>query len=258
VSSYILLDPDDPPSYRVARAAGRSPFVLTCDHAGRVLPRRLGDLGLSERELETHIAWDLGVAGLGEKLAQALDAFLVLATYSRLVIDVNRPLAAPDSIVTRSERSEVSGNVGIDSEQARARAEAIFWPYHRRIESELERRALRGEPSVLVTLHSFTPVFMDVPRAVQLGVLYGRDDRLGRALLGLLRSENELCIGDNEPYAVSDEGDYTLLAHGERRGIPHVELEIRQDLIANEADQHAMATRLARVLQKAASTLFPS
>ncbi len=257
MSSSALLGPDDPPCYRVAHV-GRSPFVLTCDHAGRALPRSLGNLGLTPGALETHVAWDLGIAALGEQLAQSLDAFLILQSYSRLVIDANRPLDAPDSIVTRSERTEIPGNVGLSREQADARAEAVFWPYHQRIAAELERRQRAGEPSILVTLHSFTPVFLDVPRAVRIGVLYGRDQRLGHALLAQLRAADEPGIGDNEPYAVSDGGDYTLLVHGEQRGIPHVELELRQDLIASEADQRAMAPRLARFLRAAASALFPA
>jgi predicted N-formylglutamate amidohydrolase len=258
VSSNALLGPEDPPSYRVARASGRSPFVLTCDHAGRSLPKKLGDLGLTERELASHIAWDIGVAGLGEKLAEALDAFLILQTYSRLVIDVNRPLTARDSIVTRSERSVVPGNVGLTPVEAEQRAQAVFWPYQRRIKAELEQRLRVGQASVLVTLHSFTPVFMDQPRAVHIGVLYGRDPRLGHALLALLRAEGDLCIGDNEPYAVSDDGDYTLLVHGEGRGIPHVELEIRQDLIADGAGQRSLADRLAPLLSRVTSALFPT
>jgi predicted N-formylglutamate amidohydrolase len=258
VSSNALLGPEDPPSYRIARAGGLSAFVLTCDHAGRRLPQKLKNLGLTESELESHIAWDIGVAGLAEKLAYALDAFLILQTYSRLVIDVNRPLNAPDSIVTRSERSVVPGNVGLAPGEAELRAQAIFWPYQQRIEAELEQRLLRGQPSVLVTLHSFTPVFMDQARSVQIGVLYGRDQRVGRAQLARLRALGDLCIGDNEPYAVSDDGDYTLLVHGERRGIPHVELEIRQDLIADDAGQQNIAERLAPLLSQVASELFPT
>lgn len=251
-----LLGPEDPPSYSVQRAGGRSPFVLTCDHAGNALPRSLGDLGLSERELESHIAWDLGIASLGRKLAQRLDAFLIMQTYSRLVIDVNRPLDSPESIVTRSERSVVPGNRNLSSDQAQARANAIFWPYHQRLQRELDRRRSAGQPSVLVTLHSFTPLFMDVPRPMHAGVLYGRDQRLGRALLAHLRKDESLIIGDNEPYAVSDEGDYTLLVHGEQRGLLHVELEIRQDLLEDEAEQHTWTARLASALTQTTSALF--
>jgi predicted N-formylglutamate amidohydrolase len=251
-----LLGPEDPPSYRVQRAGGRSPFVLTCDHAGNTLPRCLGNLGLSESELASHIAWDLGIAGLGKKLAQRLDAFLITQTYSRLVIDVNRPIESPESIVTRSERSFVPGNRGLSSDQARARATAIFWPYHQRLARELDRRRELGQPSILVTLHSFTPVFMDVPRTLDAGVLYGRDTRLGHSLLARLRAEPDLSVGDNEPYAVSDDTDYTLLVHGEQRGIPHVELEIRQDLLEDEAAQHSWAARLAGVLKDASTGLF--
>jgi predicted N-formylglutamate amidohydrolase len=251
-----LLGPQDPPSYSVQRAGGRSPFVFTCDHAGNLLPRCLGNLGLSESELSSHIAWDLGIAGLGKKLAQRLDAFLITQNYSRLVIDVNRPLDSPESIVTRSERSFVPGNRALSSEQARARASAIFWPYHQRLSRELDRRLAAGQPSVLVTLHSFTPLFMDVPRPMHAGVLYGRDARLGKAMLAHLRNDASLVIGDNEPYAVSDEGDYTLLVHGEQRNLLHVELEIRQDLIEDEAQQHTWAARLASALTQTTSALF--
>jgi predicted N-formylglutamate amidohydrolase len=268
--SFHALGPEDPPCYRVMQAGRRSPFVLTCDHAGRRLPASLGDLGLSERELASHIAWDLGIAGLGEKLAAALEAFVIFQTYSRLVIDVNRPLSSPESIVTRSERSDVPGNMRLSRTEAEARAQAIFWPYHRRIARELDRRLAAQQPSVLVTLHSFTPVFMDVPRAVQIGVLYGRDARLARALLAQLREQNEargsareqksdeLCIADNEPYAVSDDGDYTLLVHGEQRGLLHVELEVRQDLLSEERDQLAISARLAEALNGATEALFPA
>jgi predicted N-formylglutamate amidohydrolase len=268
--SFPALGPEDPPCYRIMQAGGRSPFVLTCDHAGRRLPASLGDLGLSEQELASHIAWDLGIAGLGEKLAAALDAFVIFQTYSRLVIDVNRPLNSPESIVTRSERSDVPGNMRLSRTEAEARAQAIFWPYHRRIARELDRRLAAQQPSVLVTLHSFTPVFMDVPRAIQIGVLYGRDTRLGRALLAQLREQNEargsareqnsdeLCIADNEPYAVSDDGDYTLLVHGEQRGLLHVELEVRQDLLSEERDQLAISARLAEALNGATEALFPA
>jgi predicted N-formylglutamate amidohydrolase len=257
VSTSALLGPADPPSFRVARAAGASPFVLSCDHAGRLLPEKLKNLGLPERELATHIAWDLGIAGLGEQLARELDAFLILQTYSRLVIDVNRPLSAPDSIVTRSERTDIPGNIGLSAEEAEARAQAVFWPYHQRIARELDRRRELALPTILVTLHSFTPVYMDQARAVEVGVLYGRDARLGHALLKLLHAAGEHHVGDNEPYAVSDDGDYTLLVHGEARGLLNVELEVRQDLLATEAEQHALAVKLAALLRQATSALFP-
>ena len=246
-----MLKPDEPAPFEVVGEHARSPFFLTCDHAGRRIPRALGSLGLSPAELATHVAWDIGAAGLARKLAAELDAFLILQTYSRLVIDCNRPLVAPSSIVALSERTAVPGNRSLSREDAELRARSIFQPYHARTALELERRALAGQPTVLVTVHSFTPVFMDAARSWHAGVLYQRDARLAHALLPLLRAEPGLRVGDNEPYAVSDETDYAIVEYGERRGLLHVELEVRQDLIADDAGQAQWAARFARLLPAA-------
>ena len=251
-----LLAIDEPPPFSVAHAEGTSPFFLTGDHAGRRLPRRLGDLGLPAAELQRHIAWDIGAEGLARALADRLDAFLILQTYSRLAIDCNRSVEAATSIVTVSEATAIPGNRGLSPAAAAARAREIFWPYHDRIVAELDRRQDAGQKTVLVAIHSFTPTFKGVARPWQVGVLYNRDARLARPLLDLLRREGDLTVGDNEPYAISDDSDYGIPVHGERRGLPHVELEIRQDLIADPAGQRAWADRLARLLP-AALALVP-
>ena len=243
-----LLGPSDPPPYTVEHGRGVSPFFFTCDHAGRSIPMALGDLGVPESERMRHIGWDIGIAELGRRLAHRLDAFLITQTFSRLVIDCNRHPGSPQSIVTVSERTAIPGNAGISAEQAEQRAREIFHPYHDRIAAELDARAAEGRETVLVTLHSFTPVFMDDRRAMHGGVLYNRDARLGRALLDQLRGERDLIIGDNEPYAATDATDYGLVVHGERRGLLHAEIEVRQDLIEQAPGQDAWAARLARVL----------
>ncbi len=249
-----LLQSGDPAPFEVVNERAGSRFVICCDHAGRVLPRQLGTLGVSPSELERHIACDLGVAELGRALAQRLDAFLILQTYSRLVIDVNRPPGTPDSIVTLSERTEIPGNVGLSAEQCLAREQAIFWPYHRRIEAELDRR---DASAVLIALHSFTPSYKDVARHWHGGILYGRDVRLAQPMLAYLRREDGLVIGDNEPYAVSEQTDYAAIVHGERRGLPYVEVEVRQDLIADAAGCAAWSERLARALEHSVSVVLP-
>ncbi len=255
VSVDGCLGPLDPPPFSVERATGVSPYLLTCDHAGRRLPLKLGNLGLSAAEQVSHIAWDIGAAGLAQRLAGALDAFLIQQTYSRLVIDCNRPLRSPGSIVSCSERTAVPGNRMVSEADADLRAREIFHPYHDRIGAELDARLGRKKPTLLVALHSFTPVFDGTARPWHIGVLYGRDSRLAHALLELLRAEDGLSIGDNQPYDVSDETDYAIPVHGERRGIPHVELEIRQDLIDDDAGQAAWAARLARLLMQAVPRL---
>jgi predicted N-formylglutamate amidohydrolase len=236
-------------------AAGRSPFLLTCDHYGRLIPRVLGDLGLPASEMERHIAWDVGIAGVAEPLAKALDAHLVAQRYSRLVIDCNRPPQAPSSIPLISEATTVPGNDGLTRESAEERRQMIFEPYHRRIAEVIDRRLGAGMPTVLVSLHSFTPVYAGIARPWHIGTLYQRDTRLPPLLLKLLRMEADLVVGDNEPYAVSDTTDYTIPVHGEARGLMNTGIEIRQDLIADGSGQTQWAERLARIFQEIETTL---
>ena len=243
-----MLEVDEPVPYEVVRSTGRSPFLLTCDHAGNRIPRALGTLGLSEHELGRHIAWDIGAAAVARMLAVELDAVLILQPYSRLVIDCNRPLDAPSSIVTLSERTVIPGNQELLPGEAEDRARSIFQPYHGRIVEELARRERVGQRTVLITVHRFTPVYMENARAWHAGVLYQRDARLARPLLAALRAEPGLAVGDNQPYAVSDQTDYAIVEYGERRGLLHVELEIRQDLISALPGQQEWAARLARLL----------
>ncbi|HEY8945256.1 MAG TPA: N-formylglutamate amidohydrolase, partial [Polyangiaceae bacterium] len=253
-----LLSPHEPPPFRVAEGEPTSPFLLTCDHAGRLLPSALGDLGLSAAELERHIAWDIGAGRVTEHLAHALDAFMILQTYSRLAIDCNRPLEAQSSITTFSESTAVPGNQNLSAVEKDRRVQAIFHPYHRRIEQELERRRRAGVRTIYVAVHSFTPRFLDVERPWHVGVLYGRDPRFARVVLELLRKEPELVVGDNEPYFVSDLTDYGIVQHAERRELLHVELEIRHDLIQEEAGQRHWSSLLARVLREALEQLQES
>lgn len=250
-----LLGAADPAVYRVCRPAGAAPYVFTADHGGRAIPRALDSLGMSAADLDRHIAWDIGIAGLAEQLAERLDAFAIAQTYSRLVIDCNRAPGTPQSIVAESERTPIPGNAGISAAEAQARADGIFHPYHNRIRAELDARAATGRRTLLVALHSFTPVFLGVSRPWHCGILYQRDARLGHLLLASARREGGLVVGDNEPYAVSDVTDYGIPVHGEQRGIAHVELEIRQDLIRDTTGQVAWAERIARWLAEALPVL---
>src|SRR3954453_10887711 len=166
----MLLSADDPPPVRVLRANGASDFFLTADHAGRAVPRALGDLGVSAAEMERHIAWDIGIAGVTERLSERLDATAVLQVYSRLVVDCNRDPSWPTAMPEISEHTPIPGNIGLTPEQKQARAAAIFTPYHARIEALLNARA--GRRSVLVAMHSFTPRFKGESRAMHVGVLF--------------------------------------------------------------------------------------
>ena len=252
----MLLGADDPPPFDLSGRDAPSPFVIICDHASRRLPRALDSLGLSSGALATHIAWDIGALGVARALASALDAFVAWQRYSRLVIDCNRPLSSADSIVQRSERTDIPGNANLTAADAAARAAEIFRPYHAEIRNHLDTRRAAHRPAILVSVHSFTPVFLDVARPWHCGVLFNRDARLAEPLLRLLRDEPGLVVGCNEPYAASDLTDFSLVHHGEARDIPCVEIEIRQDLIDDPAAQNAWAQRLARLLPAAAQPLL--
>ena len=216
-----LLGTDDPAPVRVLRPDGHSAFFLTADHA---------------------------IAGVTETLAQALDATAVLQAYSRLVIDCNRQPGWATSIPRISELTAIPGNEALPPAEREARRRAIFLPYHQRIAELLDRRVAAGHRTVLIAMHSFTPVFKGEIRNIDIGVLYNRDARFANLLLDLLRAEGDLAVGDNAPYAITGTSDYTVPVHGEERGLPHVEIEIRQDLIADAAGQAAWAARLARLL----------
>ena len=253
--TVTLLAPDEPAAVVEYRTEGASPFLLVCDHAGRRIPRKLQNLGLSEAELARHIAWDIGIAGVGRILADRLNAALVMQPYSRLVIDCNRPPGTPTSIAPLSEATRVPGNEKVSAEEAAARRREIFEPYPAAIEKHLKARAVAKRETILISLHSFTPVYKGVARVWHAGVLYNRYNTLAGSLLALLRASGESAFGDNEPYSVTDDTDYTIPVHGEKRELSHVAIEIRQDLIAGEAGQLEWAELLAVLLPKAAAAI---
>src|SRR6476660_5663632 len=245
--SSLLLGRGDVPPVLEDNAAGRSPFLLTCDHYGRAIPAILGDLGLPAAQLARHIASDPGIAGVADALSKELDAHLIAQRYSRLVIDCNRPPDALSSIPRISEATVIPGNEALARDAIQARRRTVFDHYHRRIAEVIDRRLREGIPTVLVSLHSFTSVYAGIARPWHIGTLYHRDTRLPPLVLKLLRSEPDLVVGDNEPYAVSDETDYTIPVHAEARGLMNTGIEIRQDLISDQAGEKAWAERLARI-----------
>jgi predicted N-formylglutamate amidohydrolase len=256
--SYRLLAPDEPGAVLEERRDARSEFVIIVDHAGARIPRRLGDLGLSGPELARHIAWDIGALEVARRVAAALDGTLVAQNYSRLVIDCNRDPACAASITTLSEHTQIPGNVGIGAQERAARRREIFDPYHEHIRALLDARERAGRATILVAQHSMTNLFKGVARPMHAAVLYNRDRRLAAHMLDSLRRESGLVIGDNEPYAVNDETDYSVRWHGEARALAHVELEIRQDLILDAAGQNEWGERIARALRCARQALRES
>lgn len=253
-----MLDDDEPAPFRILRPDGKSPFLLTADHAGNRIPRILGDLGLNEAEMRRHISWDIGIEGVTTRLSEFLDATAVIQHYSRLVIDCNRQPSVSTSMPEIAETTPVPGNRNLDDAARTARREAIFDPYHGAIAGEIERRRKQGRPTLYVAMHSFTPVFKGKQREMEVAVLFNRTPRLSKALADRLRKEGSLIVAENAPYMVSDETDYGVPVHAERGGLDYVEIEIRQDLIEDETTQAIWAMRLARLLPEAAAELEPA
>jgi predicted N-formylglutamate amidohydrolase len=229
-------------------------MLLLGDHAGRAIPSVLGNLGLPGADLERHVAWDIGVAGLGAALARRLDAVFIRQSYSRLVIDCNRDPRARDSVAPESDNTPVPGNQDLTEAARAVRVEAIFRPYHAAIAAELERRA--GRPTLLVSLHSFTPRMAGVSRPWRFGVLHRNDSPLSRAMLAQLRLRFGDDVGDNQPYAM-DGVDFTIPYHADPRGLDYLELEVRQDEIADLTRQEAVADLLAPFLRHVLKEILP-
>jgi len=246
-----ILAADEPPAFQEFQLEGRSDFIIVVDHAGARIPRRLTNLGLPDAELQRHIAWDIGALSVARRVAELIDAPLVAQNYSRLVIDCNRDPKVATSIPRISELCEIPGNIGLSAPQIAARRLEIFDPYHRRIRELLDERQATGRRAILVAQHTMTDVYKGERRQMHAAVLYNRDRRLAGAVLKMLQRERRLIIADNEPYFVSDETDYTIPHHAEARSLLHVELEIRQDLVNDEAGQTEWAGRIARALQDA-------
>jgi predicted N-formylglutamate amidohydrolase len=254
-----LLGADDPPAVEIVRSAARGSAVLVCDHASRRIPKRLGTLGLDAVQLADHIAWDPGAADVARRLSAHLDAPLVLSGYSRLVIDCNRPLRSRESIAEESAGVPVPGNRGLTPEEREIRTGALFRPYHDAIGRLLDGRTHR--PTLLLSIHSFTPLLDGRPRPWHIGVSYGRDRRLAALLRGTLSQDRALMVGDNEPYPIEDDIDYTIPVHGEARGLPSVMIEIRQDELRTPAGAATWAARLAkayRLIEVEALRIFES
>jgi predicted N-formylglutamate amidohydrolase len=244
-----LLGPGDPPAFAIVNSAGRGRALLIADHAGRAIPRRLGRLGLDEAALARHIAWDIGIEATTRALSALLDAPAAIAGYSRLVIDCNRRLDDPTSIAQESDRIPVPGNRGLSAEDRKARAEAIFRPYHAAVAEVIARKRNEGPDPAILSLHSFTPQMNGFARPWHIGILWNRDPRLPVPLMARLLQEKGVVVGDNEPYSGKDEHGYSTIAHAEAQGLPHGLIEMRQDLIGDAAGVARWAEVLTRVLR---------
>ncbi len=243
-----FLSRGESPAVEVVNAEGRAAFLLVCDHASRRVPQALDNLGLDDALMRRHIAWDIGAAEVARGLAQRFDAPLRATGYSRLVIDCNRALDDPSSIPEVSDGVAVPGNRGLGPAEVERRREALFRPYHRAIAAALARFRERGQVPGLVSIHSFTPVFDGVERPWHVGILWDQDPRVAVPLIEALGRQAGLVVGDNQPYSAREPRGYTVTAHAQSQGYPHVAIEIRQDLIDTHHGAAEWTARLAQAL----------
>lgn len=240
-----------------AQAEGMAGLLLVCDHARNAIPPEIGDLGLPAEDMARHIAWDLGARAVTLGLAERLGAPAVLSTFSRLVIDPNRGADDPTLVMKLYDGSIIPGNRHVDETQVNRRLGAYYRPYHSAIKNRLDQMEAAGPAPMIISIHSFTPQFKGrQPRPWHIGLLWDKDDRLMRPLMAELVAEPDLAVGDNEPYSGQLKGD-CMFQHGTSRGLPHVLIEIRNDLISTEAGQSAWAERLAPMITRAVAEARP-
>jgi predicted N-formylglutamate amidohydrolase len=235
------------PAYTLSREDSAHPLILVCEHASRFIPPGLNDLGLSHDAAREHIAWDIGALELAEGLSQTLGATLLAANYSRLLIDLNRPRHASDSIPSQSEIYPIPGNRDLDEATRDYRRESLFNPFHARLQTLIDQRVAQGRPVRVVGIHSFTPVYHGQPRALEVGVLFGEAKGYAQRLIDGL-SQHPLKVAGNEPYKINPLGDMTVPVHGDARGLESVLIEVRNDLLRTPENVSRWAGYLAPLL----------
>lgn len=252
----LLLGDHDPAPVDVVPTKGSTPLLIVCDHASNRIPAALGDLGLSEEERRRHIAWDIGGADIAHRLAGRYDATLVLATYSRLVIDLNRYPHDPASVPESSDRVAIPANLGLSPAARERRVAEVFRPYHFGITAELHHMLAHNVRPLVLSIHTMTDRMADGARRPQeITVCWAGEGRWARTALQALAADDTLIVGDNKPYAVDIGIDYTIPEHAVRLGLPWLQMEFRQDLLGTERDAHAWADRFAPALDKVLADL---
>jgi predicted N-formylglutamate amidohydrolase len=249
---HLLTDQDGQP-VTVINQGGSSAILLVCEHASRRLPEKLGTLGLDDEALTAHIAWDPGALAVSRLISESMDAALIQQNFSRLAYDCNRPPDAPDAMPQVSEIYDIPGNRDLNDEARQARIEEIYRPFEGALAREIETRAKGGRRTVIVTMHTFTPVYKGVARDVEIGVLHDEDSRLADEMLA--RADARYVVRRNEPYGPVDGVTHTLKRHGLENGLVNVMIEIRNDLVRDEAGQARAAGFLSGLLGESLAAL---
>ncbi|MCF6321409.1 MAG: N-formylglutamate amidohydrolase [Rhizobiaceae bacterium] len=239
----------------VINPAGNGPFVLVCEHASNFIPEEYRNLGLGKKALNSHIAWDPGAIEIARSLSELLDAPLVASKVSRLIYDCNRPPTVKSAVAERSENYDIKGNTNLSKDKLDERAEKYYFPFRNALSECLGSHTRRVGSSIMVTIHTFTPVFQGRTRTIELGVLHDRDSRMADGLLRALAETGEKKVARNQPYGPRDGVTHTLKEHGSKRGIANVMIEIRNDLVANAEQQAEISSLLHSAITSAAGNL---
>ncbi len=242
-----LLAAGEPGPFRVLNPVSKKPLILTCDHASCRFPKSLGDMGLDPFARRCHLAVDIGAGPVTERIAERLGVTAVLQNYSRLIVDCNRELMDPGAFLEYGDGIVVTGNRNLHQEDKDLRASTLYWPYHGAIDAHVERLASIGPAPALIAIHSFTPVLNGESRPWQIGVLWDRDEAMRDIFLDGFR-EAGFVVGDNQPYSGKAPQDYTIDTHAEGNGLPHVGIEIRQDLVGDEHGIETIAEIMAGIV----------
>jgi predicted N-formylglutamate amidohydrolase len=243
-----LLGPGEPPPFELLSGQPRRPALLVCDHAAARIPACLGTLGLPPASLADHIALDIGASALTGELVHRLEIPAVRAAYSRLVVDCNRRLDDPTAFPEISDGTRIPGNAGLDQAHRTRRADSLYWPYHHAVRDQLASLEALAPAPALIAIHSFTPMMNGAQRPWEVGILWDKDPRIPIPLMARLRQLPGLHVGDNEPYSGRHPADFTVDHHAEAEGLPHVSIEVRQDLITTSEGVAVWAGRLAEAL----------
>ncbi len=242
-----LLAADEPGPFRVINPLSELPILLVCDHASCRFPKALGDMGLDPFARRCHLAVDIGAGDLTVQVAERLAVTAVVHNYSRLVVDCNRQLMDPSAFLEYGDGILVTGNRNLHREEKECRANALYWPYHRAIDEQVKRLTACGAPPLFVAIHSFTPVLNGESRGWQIGVLWDKDERTKQLFIDGFRAAGYY-VGDNEPYSGKAPQDFTIDSHAEGADLPHVGLEIRQDLLGNPDGVRQIAGILEKII----------
>lgn len=242
----------------VENGAAGGAFVVVCEHASNVFPAPWGTLGLTPDQQAAHIAWDPGALGLARGLARRIGAVLVHAPVSRLIYDCNRAPDRPGAMAERSEMHVIPGNAALSPEARSDRTAAVYLPFQTALHRVLADRMARGQATALLTIHSFTPVWMGQPRSTELGVIHDADPALALAILAAARAATGLVCDLNAPYSAADDVTHTLRLQATPYGLRNAMIEVRNDLIADAGAQDRMAATLAPVMQTALAALQPA